>query len=82
MCRVGGDLVAKSCLFATPRSVACQAPLSVGSPGRILERVAIPSPGALPTQESDLCLLHCRQFLCQLSYEGSPMQGEVYSKAQ
>ena len=24
------------------------------------------------TQESNQCLLHCRQILCQLSYEGSP----------
>ena len=26
--------------------------------------------GISPTQESNLCLLHCRQILYQLSYEG------------
>src|SRR5574340_32140 len=30
-----------------------------------------------PTQESNWCLLHCRQILYQLSYQGSP--GEVLS---
>ena len=29
--------------------------------------------GIFPTQESNCGLLHCRQFLYQLSYEGSPL---------
>ena len=28
--------------------------------------------GIFPTQESNRGLLHCRQILCQLSYQGSP----------
>ena len=32
----------------------------------------IPSPGELPTQESNQGLLHCRWILCQLRYQGSP----------
>ena len=40
---------------------------------RILEWVAISSfQGIFPTQETNLDLLHCRQILYQLSYEGSP----------
>ena len=31
--------------------------------------------GILPTQESNQGLLHCRQILHQLSYEGSPLSG-------
>ena len=34
--------------------------------------------GIFPTQESNPGLLHCRQFLNRLSYEGSPIFGEVY----
>ena len=32
--------------------------------------------GIFPTQESNLCLLHCRQILYQLSYQGSPACNE------
>jgi len=31
-----------------------------------------PSPGIFQTQELNLGLLHCRQILYRLSYEGSP----------
>ena len=46
----GGGLVAKSCLsFATPWTVAHQAPLSVGFPGQEYWRgMPFPSPGDLP----------------------------------
>ena len=40
---------------------------------RILEWVAIPSPGDLPTQGSNPGLLHCRWILYQLSHKGSPL---------
>ena len=41
---------------------------------RILEWVAIScSRGIFPTQELNLGLLHCRQILYQLNYEGSPL---------
>ena len=39
---------------------------------RILEWVAFPSPGDLPTQGLKPGLLHCRQILYQLSHKGSP----------
>ena len=32
----------------------------------------MPSPADLPDQESNQGLLHCRQILYQLSYQGSP----------
>ena len=38
---------------------------------RILEWLPFPSPEDLPDQESNPGLLHCRQILYQLSYEGS-----------
>ena len=39
---------------------------------RILEWVAIPSPGELPNPGIEPSLLHCRRFLYQLSHQGSP----------
>ena len=49
----------------TPWAVALQA--------RILQWVAMPSlKGIFPTQKSNQGLLHCRQILYQLSYQGSP----------
>ena len=44
------------------------------SQARILEWVANPFyRGIVPTQGSDLGLLHCRQFLYHLSHQGSPL---------
>ena len=40
---------------------------------RILEWVAIPSPGNLSDPGIEPGVLHCRQILYQLSYEGSPI---------
>ena len=50
LCGGGGGLVAKSCLtLATPRTVACQAPLSVGfSRQGYWSGLPFPSPGDLP----------------------------------
>ena len=73
----GGGLVTKWCLtLATPWTVACQAPLSMGIlQARILERVARPSSrGIFPTQGSSLRLLplqHCRRISCLLSHQRS-----------
>ena len=62
-------------LFATLWTVACQAPLSMEfSPGKntgvachfLLQEI-------FPTQGSSLCLLHCRQILCHLSHQRSPI---------
>ena len=61
-------------LFATPWTVAYQAPLSMGSfQARELEWGAIPfSRGLFPTQGSNPGLPHCRQMLYHLSHQGSP----------
>ena len=60
-------------LFATPWSVAGQAPLSMefsrqdtGVGGHFLLQ------GIFLTQGSNLGLLHCRQILYKLSHQGSP----------
>ena len=67
-------LVAKSCpTLETRRTVACQLLCLWDSPGKnagvgchfLLQ-------GIFLTQGSNLGLLHCRQILYQLSYEGSP----------
>ena len=65
-------------LLATPWAVAHQAPLSMEfSRQEYWSGLPFPSRGDLPegifpTQESNLGLLHCRQILYWLSYEGSP----------
>ena len=58
-------LVAQSCpqLFATPWTVACQAPLSMEfSRQEYWSGLPFPSLGDLPHQGSNLGLLHCRQI--------------------
>ena len=59
-------------LFATPRTVAHQAPLSVEFfLARILEWVAISIlQGIFPTQGLNLGLLHCRQIPYHLNPQG------------
>ena len=61
-------------LFATPWTVAHQAPLSMSIlQARILEWVAMPSSkGIFPTQESNSGLPHCRWILYGLSHQGCP----------
>ena len=59
---VVGGLVAKSCLTpATPWTIACQAPLSMGF-SRQEYWSGLPQ-GIFLTQESNPGLLHCRQIL-------------------
>ena len=55
----GGGLVAKSCpTLATPWTVACQAPLSIGfSRQECWSGFPFPPPGGLLTQRSNLCLM-------------------------
>ena len=73
----GGGLVAKSCLtLATPWTIDCQAPLSIGfSRQEYWNGLPFPSPGDLPDPGIEplapVCLLHCRQILYRQSYEGS-----------
>ena len=60
-------------LFATPWTVACQAPVhGINSPGKNTE-VGCHAflQGIFLMQESNLGLLHCRQILYHLSYQGS-----------
>ena len=70
----GGGLVAKSCpALGIPWIVAVRLLCPWDSPGKntgvgchfLLQ-------GIFPTQESNTGLLHCRQMIYQLTYEGSP----------
>ena len=77
-------LVAKSRLtLVSPWTVARQAPLSMGfSRQEYWSGLPFPSPGDIfPTQELNPGLLHCRQILYWLSYEGSPFIWRLCSKA-
>ena len=67
-------------LFATPWTVACQAPLSMGIlQARILKWVACPPPGGiLTTQRWNphlLCLLHWQAGSLPLGPSGNPLRG-------
>ena len=60
-------------LIATPWTIACQVPLSMGfSRQEYWSGLPFPSQGIFPTQESNLGLLNCMQILYQLNYERSP----------
>ena len=59
-------------LFATPWTIAYQAPPSMGFPRQeYWSGLPFPSPGNFLTQGSNPGLLHCRQMLCRLSHQGS-----------
>ena len=76
----GGGLVTKSCLtLATPWTVAHQAPLSLGF-SRQESGVGCHFllHGIFLTQGLNPGLLHCRQMIYQLSYEGSPSELHVF----
>ena len=69
----GGVFIHTRCgcvrLFATPWTVARQAPLSLGfSRQESWNGLPFPSPGDLPDPGSNPGLLHCRQILFHLSY--------------
>ena len=58
-------------LFATPWTVAYQDPQSMGfSRQEYWSGLPFPSLGIFPTQGLNLGLLHCRQTLYRLSYQG------------
>ena len=60
-------------LFATPWTVACQTPLSMGIlQAGILECVAMSFSRGSPTQGLNPDLLHCRWSLYHLNHQGSP----------
>ena len=69
----GGGLVAKLCpTLANPWTVALQVPLSMGfSRQENWSGWPFHSPEIFPSQEFNPGLLHCRQILYRLSYEGS-----------
>ena len=60
-------------LFATPWTIACQAPSPMGfSRQEYWSGLPFPSPGIILTQGSNPSLPHCRQTLYHLSHERSP----------
>ena len=64
--------------FAMPRTVVCQAALSMEfSKQEYWRGLPFPSPGVLsnPGIEPE-SLLHCRQILYHLSHQGSLLEGE------
>ena len=72
----GGKLVVESLsrvqLFVTPWTVAHQAPLSMGFPGKSTGvGCHFLFQGIFPTQGSNPGLPHCRQTLYHLSHQGS-----------
>ena len=61
-------------LFATPWTVACQAPLSTDFPRQeYWSGLHSSLQGIFPTQESNPSLPHCRQILYHLSHQESPL---------
>ena len=80
-------LVAKSCpTFATPWTVALQAPLSIGFPREeYWSGLPFLSPGDLSDPGIEPGLLHCRQIPYHLSHQESPddvimPNNELFSK--
>ena len=67
-----------------PRSPSLQADSLPAEPQGTPENTGVGSLSLLqqifPTQESNQSLLHCRQILYQLSYEGSPMMEKTMKK--
>ena len=62
-------------LFATPWTVACQAPLSMEfSRPEYWSGQLVPSPGNFPSQGSNPVLLQCRRILYCLSHQSNSTQ--------
>ena len=67
-------------LFVTPRTVACQVPLSMGfSRQEYWSGLPFPSPGICATQGSNPGLRNCRQTLYRLSHHRGPRKLEWVS---
>ena len=72
-------LLSRVQLSATPLTVACRAPQSMEfSRQEYWSGLPFPSLGDLPNLGIDPGLLHCRQILYRLSYQGSPRIGYCY----
>ena len=68
------DAILSCPTLVIPWTVACHAPLSMGfSKQENWSVLPFSSPGDLPDQELNPCLLHCREILYQLNYKGSPV---------
>ena len=79
--RPTGAVLCLAWLFATPWTVAHQAPLSVhgDSPGKNTGMGNLSFlQGIFPTQELNRDLLLCRKILYRLSYQGSPKPPGIY----
>ena len=73
-----GWLLSRVRLCATPWTVACQAPPSMGFPRQeYWSGLPFPSPGDLPNPGLKPGLLHCRQILYHLSHQGSLRQVDL-----
>ena len=69
---IHAQLLSSIQLFVPPWTVACQAPPSMEFPRQEFRSgLPFPPPGDLPDQESNAGVLHCRQILYRLSYQGS-----------
>ena len=66
-------------LFATPWTVACQAPLAWNSPGKNTGASSHSLLQIFPTQGSNSGLLYCRQILYCLSHQKSPVYVMYYT---
>ena len=65
-------------LFVTPRTVARQAPLSLGFPRQgYWSGLPLPPPEDLSDPGSNSGLLHCRQILNHPNLQGSPLKEEL-----
>ena len=72
--------LSRAWLFATPWTAAHQAPLSIGfSRQGYWSGLPFPSPGDLPDPGIKPGLLHCRQILYWMSYQGRPSHNTEYS---
>ena len=72
--KLKGKSLSRVRLFATPWTVAHQAPLSMGfSSQEYWSGLSFPSPGDLPDPVIEPGLCHCRQILYHLSHQGSPI---------
>ena len=81
MCCAESQTLSSVWIFVTPWTVAHQAPLSMGIlQARILEWVAIPSPGIFPTQEGNPGLPHCRQIPYHLSHQSCTYKLFIWNK--
>ena len=73
ICMHMSELLNRVRLFVTPGTAAHQAPLSMGfSRQEYWNGLPCPPLGDLPDPGIKQGLLHCRQILYQLSYQGSP----------